>query len=590
MRGYFLAIIFIGVAGLSCVSPASLAEQGQYRSKVLVTPGSDVDKGTQLSIEELEQQIGSIELPYAKSSAGRHLARHYVAQGEYGNAIAYYRQALAAEGLSDIANREMLRELAQVYLRKEDYAAAAQTLERALAIDLLPEVTDYLLLAQAHYRLGKYVAVVATLDRIQEQGLALDTTQLRQALALYYRVGAYAQCERLLQRLLALEPDEPQHWHLLASVYLQQDKKRQALDQLALAREKSVPFTESELFLLVNLQAANRNPYGAAQTLADALAKQQVKANGANYRKLFEFWLQAREQEHARNALATAARLSGDTELYLYLAQLQMEERAWQSMYQTMLAACANQLPDKYVGRANLLLGVSQLKLGDESAARRSFINATLIGGANAQAGQWLGFMNAAPTTEEEARRIVGICYGARDKRLKVASRSDARPAVAAVEKVTDLTSREDIQIKTVPAMRLFYAEYDGPLVQLTGKLQSMGVRMNINLVKAGGSADGPLQIISTEAPVPGGAQASVQLALPFRGTPAGRGRYRTRAVPSFNCAYVAGEGAGKDFLAAWARFAEVLQAAGYELTGERRIVIARNSGAIQTELQLGIK
>ena len=37
-----------------------------------------MDKGAELSIEELEKQIGSIQQPYAKSSAGRHLARHYV--------------------------------------------------------------------------------------------------------------------------------------------------------------------------------------------------------------------------------------------------------------------------------------------------------------------------------------------------------------------------------------------------------------------------------------------------------------------------------------------------------------------------------
>ena len=82
------------------------------------------------------------------------------------------------------------------------------------------------------------------------------------------------------------------------------------------------------------------------------------------------------------------------------LAQLQMEQESWRPMYDTMVRACGDPLQDRFVGRANLLLGVSQLKLGDNVAARRSFINATLIGGVNAQAGQWLQFMNAAPATE----------------------------------------------------------------------------------------------------------------------------------------------------------------------------------------------
>ena len=92
-------------------------------------------------------QMGSIEEAYAKSSAGRHLARHYVQRKEYDKAVEFYREALRAEGLSAVANREMLRELAQVYLLKKDYAAAAQTLQQALALDLEPDLADRLCLA-----------------------------------------------------------------------------------------------------------------------------------------------------------------------------------------------------------------------------------------------------------------------------------------------------------------------------------------------------------------------------------------------------------------------------------------------------------
>ncbi|MEH6634203.1 MAG: tetratricopeptide repeat protein, partial [Halioglobus sp.] len=529
----------VGVVALVLMSlvPATVAQQqGQYRSRILLTPGSELDKGAELSIEELEQQIGSIEQPYAKSSAGRHLARHYVEQGEYAKAIEFYQTALTAQGLSSIANREMLRELSQVYLLSEDYAAAAQTLQRALDIDLVPEVTDYLLLAQAHYKMGKYVAVVAALDQIQEKGLTLDTRQTRQALALYYRAGAYAQCERLLRRLLQLEPDNPDNWHQLASVYLQQNKKRQALDQLTLAREKAVPFTERDIILLADLHAANDNPYGAGQVLDEALAQQQVASDGEHYRKLFQFWLRAREHEKAAQALSRAAKLSGDTELYLYLAQLQMEKRAWPLMHQTMLEACAEPIRDKFVGRANLLLGVSQLKLGDNVSARRSFINATLIGGVNAQAAQWLNFMNAEATTKNEARRIVGICFGSEGKRGKGGATAFA---VADEQATAESAGQSEIQTKTVPAMRLFYTEQDMTLSELGDKLQSLVVRMNINLVKAGGTVTGPVHLIPASDFTTQEATLAFQLALPMRGSPSARGKNKVRSTDSFKCGYL---------------------------------------------------
>ena len=301
------------LAGLALVLAAQVgAQDGQYRSKIRLDQGDSLSVGAGLSIADLEQQINSISDAYAKSSAGRHLARHYVEQKEYAKAIEFYQTALAAGGLSDVANREMLRELAQVYLLSEDYRAAARSLERVLAIDLAPDAGDYLLLAQAYYRLGNYVPVVTALDKIAAQNLPLTIAQQRQALALYYQAGAYPQCERILRKLLDAQPGNADNWHQLASIYLQQGKRQQALDQLTLAREKSVPFREQEILLYADLQAVNGNPHGAAQTLAEALQAQTVEANGRHYRKLFEFWLTAREQDKAAAALVQAARLTGE--------------------------------------------------------------------------------------------------------------------------------------------------------------------------------------------------------------------------------------------------------------------------------------
>ena len=412
----FLSVRILTLVFIPALS--AFGEEGQYRSKVRIDPAGAGAQTEGLSVEELERQINAIADPYARSSAGRHLARHFVENGQYDKAIDYYQTALAASGLSDIANREMLRELAQVYLLSEDYAAAAGALERALRSKLVADVGDYLLLAQAYYRLGQLAKVVAALDPIREKGLPLTIAQQRQALALYYQAGAYPQCEQLLRQLLNAEPDNPDNWHHLASVFVQQGKRKEALDQLALAWEKLVPFQEQDILLFADLQAVSGNPYGAAETLDAGLKDKRVAVNGLNYRKLFQFWLAARENDKASAALVQAARLTGDIELYLYLAQLQMEQSAWQSMQQTMLAACKNQLPAQYVGRANVLLGVSQLKLGDEASARRSFINATLIGGAGAQAGQWLEFMAAAPATAREAKGIVGICHGPGDRQV----------------------------------------------------------------------------------------------------------------------------------------------------------------------------
>lgn len=568
------------------------ADEGPYRSRILLTPEGEWAREADMSVEELEQQMGSIEDAYAKSSAGRHLARSYVERKQYDKAIAFYREALAAEGLSAVANREMLRELAQVYLLKKDYAAAAQSLQQALALDLAPEISDYLLLARAQHHLGRYVDVVATLDGMQAKGLTLNAEQARQATALYYRAGAFAQCEILLRRLLELQPDDPQHWHMLASVYLQQNKKKQALDQLALAREKRVPFSERDVLLLANLYAANNDPYGAAEILEQGLATGEIAQSGAHYRRLFEFWLQAREQEKAQQALQHAARLSDDPELAFYLAQLQMEQEDFKGMHQTMLAACDEPLPDRHVGRANLLLGISQLKLGDSAGARRSLINATLVGGVNAQAGQWLNYMNAAPATQEEARRIVGICFGANDKQLDAALGIEETSMASATDAPDTGVESGTFEIKTVPPMRLFYLPYEAPLEELAQTLQGTAISLNVSLVKSGGSADGPLQLIFAGDLAQPASGLRVQVGVPARGAVTGRGKFAVRTTEPFRCASRPFEGLGPSLRTALADLAQSVLAADHELTGEARIVIPQSnkSGALKVELQLGIK
>ncbi len=54
---------------------------------------------------------------------------------------------------------------------------------------------------------------------------------------------------------------------LSGSLQMMDNKITASLDQLALARDKLVPFSERDILLLASLHAANNNPYGAAEVL-----------------------------------------------------------------------------------------------------------------------------------------------------------------------------------------------------------------------------------------------------------------------------------------------------------------------------------
>jgi len=587
----------MGVMLISALLPASLyPEEGQYRSKILIDATGALEKGTALSIEQLEQQLDSLTDPYAKASVTRHLARQYIEHGEYEKAIAFYEAALEADGLSEIADREILRELARVHLLNEDYRSAAGALERVLQFNLAPAAGDYLLLAQAWFHAGDYVAAVAALDRLAELDLPFDVLQKRQVLALYYQAGAYTQCTKVLQELLEFTPDNPEYWHQSAAIYLLRDQKKEALDQLTLAWEKGVTFGERDILLLADLMAVNGQPYDAARVLQSAQEQKAIAESGENYRKQFEFWLQAQEKDRALAALTEAARRTGETELYLYLAQLHSENENWTAMQDTMMAACSSELEDKYVSRANLLLGVSQLKLGDNEAARRSFINATLIGGDSGQAAQWLRFMAAEPASKAEARRIVSPCYGSEDKRRRIKRTAGVDQADdTAVPRLEDKDGEASVvATKTIPTQSMFAVKYRMTAAEMAKKTGSLTIRLTVKLIQAGGEIDGPLHILLKTLPTAPGEAVDIQLALPSRGSPRSSGRYRKLRTEPFRCSYLLYGGAADGIPAAWAELAQTTLTAGYQLSGQARYVFSSADpavpGAISVELQLGIE
>jgi len=568
----------------------------QYRSKILIDPGETLEKGSVLSVEQLEQQLDSLTDAYARATTTRYLAQQYIERGEYQKAISYYQAALEAEGLADVADREILRELAQLHLMQEDYANAASVLEQVRRLDLVADKADFLLLAQARFRSGDYVATVIALDHLGRAELPLDEADLRQMLTLYYQSGAYSQSAGVLQKLLLRFPDNPEYWHQLAGVYLLQNQHREALDQLSLALVKRVPFREPDLLLLVDLYAYNEQPYTAASLLETEMERGHVSGDGEHYRKLFELWLQAREKHKAIDALAHAASLTGATELYLHLAQLQSENENWQAMQAAVLEACSSELDDRFVSRANLLLGISQLKMGDRQNARRSFINATLIGGATSQAAQWLSYMNAEPASPAEVRKIASPCYGGSDRRRKVTVTTEPVLAVQNPEvSVESIPAVSDVvATRIVPGQQMFTARYSMTPVELAEKVQGLATRLAISQVRAGGEIDGPLHILLETGRGVSDQVSDALLAFPTRGNPRSSGRYRTLSTEPFRCSYLVYEGSADGITTAWGELARVTLGAGHRLTGHARLVFSCAGDCtkdhLAVELQLGIE
>lgn len=398
------------IATIVFLSCCGYAVADQYRSKLLINPNQSLGESVELSVDELESQFDEIQDQFARSSAGQHLAHHYVQKQQYDKAVGYYQQALSANGLSEIVNHQMLQELATVYLWVKQPAKALSTLERIAPLSEVKQVEVALLYAKAALKNKQHLLSAKALDKTLALNHYPTPSLYQQVLAISWEIGQYERSEYALKQLMKLNELEPSYWFQLATVYLKQNKQQQALSVLILAESRGFVFSEQSILLFADLYGSLDAPYKAAQVMKGALKSGRLSEKGEYYRRLFEFQLRAQEHEGAIHSLSKAAEATGEVELYFYWAQLLMEKEQWQQMNQVMLNACTRALTVQNVGQANVLLGISELKLGKAKLARSSFLNASLVGGANEQAGQWLRYMGEVTTGVLSKKHLSGPC------------------------------------------------------------------------------------------------------------------------------------------------------------------------------------
>lgn len=563
----------------------------QYRSRVLLDPNASLLESQKYSIAELEASLSTITDGYSAASAGRFLARHFVEQQQWDKAIQYYQEALAKEGLSVVANREMLRELTAVLLMKGEANQAVSTAEKIAQLDVLPEPDDALLLAQAYYSAGNYLNAARAIDTMLELDSAPSIERLQQALAVYYKVGNYPRSQQLLQQLIQAQPQQHSYWLQLVTLYLQQNNLSQALAWLTIAYEQQIPFTTEQRWLLTDLYANTGQPYMAATLLQQWLDQQQIEPHHKSYFRLFQYWLLARDSKLATQALAKAVAENGDAEQGVYLAKLLTEQLQWQQAKNAILQLCRKPIPQQYVGALNLYLGISEVRLGNRHAGRTALIDATLLGGAASEAANWMKIFGMPAATPDELDEFSSPC--APQDRYVGQPAGTAKAAQLEVDNAS-------FTIKEIEPLLVYTSSGQKPLKDMSSSLRGDAIRMTLQLVKNGGSVDGPLHLlISSSQPEGGLAEGEqsmrvgalmVKIALPAKGSTIQHGRYSFERLPAFRCASKVIQGTSDTIQQSIIAYIREVAEMGYAIADTHRIVIIDSSSDSQTlEVQIGI-
>lgn len=321
----------------------------------------------------------------------------YYLEERYTDAIMAYENVLAHGEIPEAIVQSTLKTLSQLYFTIEDYRMALTTVKRLIAQVADPSPDVFMLLGQAHFQLEEYkqaiVPIKTAIKKYQGQGKAAKENWLLLLRVCYYEIEDYQKMISVLKQLIALYPKK-QYLLTLAGVYSELEDTRKQLALTEALYESGYMTASHQVVNLANLYLLHGVPYKAAKILQRGIDGNNVKADERNLRLLSQAWYQAREDEKAIPPLSRAARLSGDGELFVRLAQSFINLDRWPEA-----AEAAQKGLDK--GRvkradvAHIMLGMALFNQRKLHAARDAFASAAKDKRSAKVARQWVAYVDS---------------------------------------------------------------------------------------------------------------------------------------------------------------------------------------------------
>ncbi|MGE0485413.1 MAG: tetratricopeptide repeat protein [Gammaproteobacteria bacterium] len=408
LRGLLLSLLLV-------VPLLVTAAEGEQQTKQTVAMSQPVFEGLKAAQEQIEaKQYGAAQAglkklretsdlsPYETAQIWNLTAYGFYLQENYKNAIGAYLNVLKQDGLPAALEQSTLKTLSQLYFTVEDYAKALAVVDRLLAAVAEPSPDILMLKGQAHFQLEQYqqalVPIRSAIDQYRVQGKKPQENWLLLLRVSYFELGDFKSMIAVLKELITLYPKD-QYLLTLAGVYSELGDTRKQLALTEALYENGRLADPSQVVNLANLYLVHDNPYKAAKLL-DAELGGRVEESERNLRLLSQAWYQAREDEKAIGPLARAAKMAGDGELYLRLAQSYINLDRWEEAAQAVEQGLAKG-GIKRVDTANIMLGMALFNQRKLDAARKAFVAASSDKRSATAARQWIAFVESEMTRDE---------------------------------------------------------------------------------------------------------------------------------------------------------------------------------------------
>lgn len=242
----------------------------------------------------------------------------------------YLKQAVDANALGNNQHFQLMLQLAQLQLQKDDYTNGFATLDKYLAESKSKRPADFAFKGQYLYQADRFAECIPPLKQAIETSTNPEDkvdnwTQI--LMVCYQEAGQLAEAVKVAEQLAAKSPNDKRAQMNLASIYLNSEQEAKAAAVLEKLRAAGL-MTEEKDYRQLYLTYANMEgkEKDVIAVVNEGLQKGIVKPDYQTYLALAQAYYYSEQIPQAIEAWQKAAPLSKDGETYLNLARVLWQE------------------------------------------------------------------------------------------------------------------------------------------------------------------------------------------------------------------------------------------------------------------------
>lgn len=242
----------------------------------------------------------------------------------------YLKQAIDANALGNNQHFQLMLQLAQLQLQKDDYTNGFATLDKYLAESKSKRPADFAFKGQYLYQADRFAECIPPLKQAIETSTNPEDkvdnwTQI--LMVCYQEAGQLAEAVKVAEQLAAKSPTDKRAQMNLASIYLNSEQEAKAAAVLEKLRAAGL-MTEEKDYRQLYLTYANMDgkEKDVIAVVNEGLQKGVVKPDYQTYLALAQAYYYSEQIPQAIEAWQKAAPLSKDGETYLNLARVLWQE------------------------------------------------------------------------------------------------------------------------------------------------------------------------------------------------------------------------------------------------------------------------